>query len=96
LTLVCSDRHVRMEGYPIEQGAEIEISLLPPGIRGCATRSNQASPAPCSSRSNPKAAIASRLSIEAMLQADLDSAASSATGPAGYTGTYVLRLMPCP
>ena len=46
LTLVCSDRHVEMEGYPIEQGAEIEISLLPPGSRGCATRLNQASPAP--------------------------------------------------
>ena len=70
LTLVCSDRHVEMEGYPIEQGAEIEISLLPPGSRGCATRSNQASPAPCSSRLNPRAAIASRLAIEAMLQTE--------------------------
>jgi hypothetical protein len=70
LTLVCSDRHVQMEGYPIEQGAEIEISLLPPGSRGCATRSNQASPAPCSNSSNPWTAIASRLAIEPMLQAE--------------------------
>jgi hypothetical protein len=70
LTLVCSDRHVQMEGYPIEQGAEIEISLLPPGSRGCATRSNQASPAPCRSRSNPKAVITSRLAIELMLQTE--------------------------
>ena len=68
LTLLCSDRHVQMEGYPIEEGAEIEISL--PGSRGCATRSNQASPVPCSSRSNPRAAIASRLAIEAMLQTE--------------------------
>jgi len=70
LTLLCSDRHVQMEGYPIEQGAEIEISLPLPGSRGCATRSNQASPVPCSSRSNPRAAIASRLAIEPMLQAE--------------------------
>jgi len=69
LTLVCSDRHVQMEGYPIEQGVEIEISLMPPGSRGFATRSNQASPAPCSSRSIPRAAIASRLAIEPMHQA---------------------------
>ena len=34
LTLVCSDLHLQMEGYPIEQGAEIEIPLLPPGHRG--------------------------------------------------------------
>ena len=33
LTLVCSDLHLQMEGYPIEQGAEIEIPLLPPGHR---------------------------------------------------------------
>lgn len=33
LTLVCSDIHLQMEGYPIEQGAEIEIPLLPPGNR---------------------------------------------------------------
>ena len=46
LKLVCSGVHLEMEGYPIEQGAEIEIPLLPPGSRGCATRSNQASPAP--------------------------------------------------
>jgi hypothetical protein len=29
LTLVCSDLHLQMEGYPVEQGAEIEIPLLP-------------------------------------------------------------------
>jgi hypothetical protein len=34
LTLVCSDLHLEMEGYPVEQGAEIEIPLLPPGARG--------------------------------------------------------------
>ncbi|MCX5954559.1 MAG: hypothetical protein NTZ40_13950 [Cyanobacteria bacterium] len=33
LTLVCSDFHLEMEGYPIEQGAVIEIPLLPPGHR---------------------------------------------------------------
>ena len=33
LTLVCSDLHLKMEGYPVEQGAVIEISLLPPGHR---------------------------------------------------------------
>ncbi len=36
LTLVCSDLHLQMEGYPIEQGAEIEIPLLPPGSGGSA------------------------------------------------------------
>ena len=70
LTLVCSDRDVQMEGYPIEQGAELNISLLPPGSRGCDTRSNQASPAPCSSRSIPRAAMASRMAIEPILQAE--------------------------
>ena len=34
LTLVCSELHLEMEGYPVEQGAEIEIPLLPPGARG--------------------------------------------------------------
>jgi hypothetical protein len=34
LTLVCSDFHLAMEGYPIEQGAVIEIPLLPPGAQG--------------------------------------------------------------
>jgi hypothetical protein len=34
LTLMCSDVHLQMEGYPVEQGAEIEIPLLPPGARG--------------------------------------------------------------
>ena len=36
LTLVCSDVHLEMEGYPVEQGAEIEIPLLPPGNRPAA------------------------------------------------------------
>ena len=36
LTLVCSDLHLEMEGYPVEQGAEIEIPLLPPGGRQAA------------------------------------------------------------
>ncbi len=27
LTLVCSDLHLEMEGYPVEQGAEIEIPI---------------------------------------------------------------------
>jgi hypothetical protein len=34
LTIMCSDIHLQMEGYPVEQGAEIEIPLLPPGARG--------------------------------------------------------------
>jgi hypothetical protein len=34
LTLVCSDLHLQLEGYPIEQGVEIEIPLLPPGACG--------------------------------------------------------------
>jgi hypothetical protein len=34
LTLVCSDLHLQLEGYPVEQGVEIEIPLLPPGGRG--------------------------------------------------------------
>ena len=36
LTLVCSDLHLQLEGYPVEQGVEIEIPLLPPGGRGAA------------------------------------------------------------
>ncbi|WP_255013924.1 hypothetical protein [Cyanobium sp. BA20m-p-22] len=32
LTLVCSDLHLEMEGYPVEQGAEIEIPLLSQGV----------------------------------------------------------------
>ena len=36
LTLVCSDLHLQLEGYPIEQDAEIEIPLLPPGSWGAA------------------------------------------------------------
>jgi hypothetical protein len=34
LTLVSSDMHLELEGYPVEQGAVIEIPLLPPGARG--------------------------------------------------------------
>ena len=34
LTLVSSDMHLELEGYPVEQGAEIDIPLLPPGFRG--------------------------------------------------------------
>jgi len=34
LTLVCSDIHLAIEGYPVEQGAVIKIPLLPPGSRG--------------------------------------------------------------
>ena len=34
LTLVCSALHLEMEGYPIEQGSEIEIPLLPPSAHG--------------------------------------------------------------
>jgi hypothetical protein len=33
LTLVSSDMHLDLDGYPAEQGAEIEIPLLPPGFR---------------------------------------------------------------
>ena len=36
LTLVCSDLHLEVRGYPVEQGAEIEILLLPQGSRGAA------------------------------------------------------------
>lgn len=36
LTLVSSDLHLELEGYPVEQGAVIEIPLLPPGSRGAA------------------------------------------------------------
>jgi hypothetical protein len=34
LTLVCSDLHLQLDGYPVKQGVEIEIPLLPPGARG--------------------------------------------------------------
>ena len=34
LPLVCSDLHLQLEGYTVEQGAVIEIPLLPPGARG--------------------------------------------------------------
>jgi hypothetical protein len=34
LTIMCCDIHLEMEGYPVVQGAEIEIPLLPPGARG--------------------------------------------------------------
>jgi hypothetical protein len=33
LTFVCSDFHLQLEGYPVEQGAEIEIPQLPPSHR---------------------------------------------------------------
>lgn len=33
LTLVGSDRHLQLEGFPVEQGAVIEIPLRPPGAR---------------------------------------------------------------
>ena len=33
LTLVSSDMHLELEGYPVEHGAEIDIPLLPPGFR---------------------------------------------------------------
>jgi len=36
LTLVCSDIHLEMKGYPVKQGAVVEIPLLPPGSRGAA------------------------------------------------------------
>jgi hypothetical protein len=28
LTLVCNDLHLQMEGYPVERGVEIEITIL--------------------------------------------------------------------
>ena len=34
LTVVCSDMHLKLEGYPVKQGSVIEIPLLPPGARG--------------------------------------------------------------
>ena len=34
LTLVSSDLHLQLEGYPVEQGVFIEIPLLPPGAGG--------------------------------------------------------------
>jgi hypothetical protein len=36
LTLVCSDLHLQLEGYPVKQGVEIEIPLLPPGMGAAA------------------------------------------------------------
>ena len=36
LTLVCSDVHLQMQGYPAEQGVEIVIPLPPPGNRPAA------------------------------------------------------------
>jgi hypothetical protein len=36
LTLVSSDMHLELDGYLVEQGAEIEIPLLPPGFRPAA------------------------------------------------------------
>ena len=34
LTLVSSDLHLEAEGLPVEQGAVIELALLPPGRSG--------------------------------------------------------------
>jgi len=34
LTLFSSDQHLLAEGFPVEQGVVIEISLLPPKTRG--------------------------------------------------------------
>ena len=36
LSVFCSYIHLEMEGYPMEQGAEIEIPLLPPATRPAA------------------------------------------------------------
>jgi|688.fasta_scaffold1313062_2 hypothetical protein len=33
LTVFCSDFHLEMEGYPMEEGSTIEVPLLPPGRR---------------------------------------------------------------
>ena len=34
LTLLSSDQHLLVDGFPVEQGVVIEIPLLPPGARG--------------------------------------------------------------
>ena len=34
LSVFCSEFHLEMEGYPVEEDAVIEILLLPPGSRG--------------------------------------------------------------
>jgi hypothetical protein len=34
LTIACSDHHLLAEGFPVQQGAVIELSLLPPKTRG--------------------------------------------------------------
>jgi hypothetical protein len=34
LSVFCSELHLEMEGYPVEEDAVIEILLLPPGSRG--------------------------------------------------------------
>jgi hypothetical protein len=33
LSVFCSDFHLEMESYPLEEGSTIEVSLLPPGRR---------------------------------------------------------------
>jgi len=33
LSVFCSDFHLEMEGYPMEEGSTIEVPLLPPGQR---------------------------------------------------------------
>lgn len=34
LTIACSDHHLLAEGFPVQQGALIELSLLPQWARG--------------------------------------------------------------
>ncbi len=34
LTIACSDHHLLAEGFPVQQGAVIELFLLPPKARG--------------------------------------------------------------
>jgi hypothetical protein len=34
LTLLSSDQHLLVDGFPVEQGVVIEIPLLPPSVRG--------------------------------------------------------------
>ena len=59
--------HLELEGYPVEQGARGRRRGLG---EPAATTTHQASPAPCSSRSKPRAAMVSRMAIEPKLQAE--------------------------
>ena len=36
LEMICGDIHLEMENFPIEEGAVIEVPLLPPGVRAAA------------------------------------------------------------